>query len=119
MLADFQAFVRKVHTALPQTLIGYIAIKPSLARRSLLPQIKTADQIIRHYARREKGVRFIDVFTPMLDRAGEPRADLFVQDGLHLNDKGYALWASIIGPMIRKSETPGRKDARTAHPGQG
>ena len=111
--------MRRVHAALPQTRIGFIAIKPSLARRRLLPQIKTANQSISRYARRERDLLFIDVFSSMLDRRGEPQANLFLKDGLHLNEKGYALWASIIGPTIRKHDTSGKKGAGTARVGQG
>ena len=32
----------------------------------------------------------------MLTRDGEPRPDLLVGDGLHLNEEGYRLWTSIL-----------------------
>jgi hypothetical protein len=100
VLADFKDFVEKVHVALPQTRIGYIAIKPSLARRKLIIEMKTANLLIKDYVGHGEGLLFIDVFTPMLDQDGEPRSELFIRDGLHLNDKGYALWTSIIGPVL-------------------
>ena len=46
---------------------------------------------------------FIDVFTPMLGPDGEPRKELLVSDGLHLNAAGYKLWASIIGPYLART----------------
>ncbi|HVV73018.1 MAG TPA: SGNH/GDSL hydrolase family protein [Verrucomicrobiae bacterium] len=104
--ADFEAFVQKVHAALPNTEIGYIAIKPSLARRKLLDTMKAANLMIEQYARSTKGVLFIDVFTPMLTPEGSPRPELFVRDGLHLNEKGYALWASIINPLLDQYDPP-------------
>jgi lysophospholipase L1-like esterase len=36
----------------------------------------------------------------MLDAQGEPRAELFRWDGLHMNAKGYAVWTSIIKPVL-------------------
>ena len=36
----------------------------------------------------------------MLDAQGKPRADLFRWDGLHMNAKGFALWTSIIRPVL-------------------
>ena len=45
---------------------------------------------------------FIDVFTPMLNSNSEPRKELFVSDGLHLNAAGYELWASIIRPYLNR-----------------
>jgi len=37
------------------------------------------------------------------------KPDLFIQDGLHLNEKGYALWTSIIGPVLDKYDPTGDK----------
>lgn len=108
VLADFRAFTDKVHAALPETPVAYIAIKPSLARRKLMEAMKSANHLIQEYARTNKGVLFIDVFTPMLGPDGAPRPELFVRDGLHMNDKGYALWASIIEPELAKYDVPGR-----------
>jgi lysophospholipase L1-like esterase len=47
-------------------------------------------------------VDFIDVFTPMLDEHGQPRSELFVDDGLHMNASGYALWRRIIAPYLEQ-----------------
>jgi lysophospholipase L1-like esterase len=32
----------------------------------------------------------------MLDDAGYPNGDLFIEDGLHLNGKGYKLWENKL-----------------------
>jgi len=109
VLSDFKDFVQKVHAALPQTRIGYIAIKPSLARRKLMNEMKTANGLIKDYIEQSDELLFIDVFTPMLNQDGGPKPDLFIQDGLHLNEKGYALWTSIIGPVLDKYDPTGDK----------
>jgi lysophospholipase L1-like esterase len=100
VLADFKSFVEKVQTALPKTRIAYISIKPSLARWQLVEKMKGANQLIKDYAQKKKNLMFIDVFTPMLGLDGEPRKELFVSDGLHLNAAGYELWASTIRPYL-------------------
>ncbi|MFC3549700.1 SGNH/GDSL hydrolase family protein [Lysobacter cavernae] len=97
---DFVAFVAKVRQSLPQARIAYIAIKPSPSRQSLLPQARTANQLIRDYATQASGIDYLDVFTPMLDAHGAPRADLFLADRLHMNANGYALWAQVVGPWL-------------------
>lgn len=43
---------------------------------------------------------FIDVFTPMLNASGQPRPELFKSDMLHMNSAGYALWQSLVGPVL-------------------
>ena len=100
VLHRFAAFVDGVHATLPATRIAYISIKPSPARAVLLPEIRTANALIRDYAKREVNVDYIDVFTPMLDADGRPRRELFRDDALHLNGDGYALWKRVIGPHV-------------------
>jgi len=98
---SFAIFVDGIHKELPATRIGYISIKPSPARAALLPRARRANELIRQYVAHEKNLEFIDVFTPMLDAEGKPRAELFRPDALHLNADGYALWRKIIGPYVR------------------
>jgi hypothetical protein len=96
----FLAFVDGVHRELPQTHIAYISIKPSPARAQLLGAIRETNGLIREYAEREDSVDYVDVFTPMLDAEGRPRAELFRADRLHLNGEGYALWQRVIAPHV-------------------
>jgi hypothetical protein len=102
VLADFQAFVTKVHAALPETRIGYIAIKPSPSRMKHFEQFKTTNRLIREYTAANEKLLYVDVFTPTLGSDGQPRADLFVKDMLHLNEAGYKLWAGIVTPVLDK-----------------
>ena len=101
VLRRFTAFVDGVHRDLPDTRIVYISIKPSPSRIALLSRIRETNALIQDYADNVREVDYIDVFTPMLDASGKPRADLFRDDALHLNAQGYALWKQIIGPHVR------------------
>ena len=98
---EFVRFVGAVRNALPNTRIAYISIKPSPLRARLIPQVREANQLIEKFTSLGENLEFVDVFTPMLDAAGQPRAELFQSDALHLNGTGYQLWASIIGPRLR------------------
>jgi lysophospholipase L1-like esterase len=101
VFADYKALVRKIRRALPRTRIAFIAIKPSLARWKLIASIRKANALIEEHASRHRRLRYVDVFTPMLDRDGTPRKELFVEDGLHLNARGYALWKDVLAPTLR------------------
>ena len=83
-----------------QVQVAFIAIKPSPARRHLLASVRDANRRIERAAALLEGVSYIDVFTPMLDADGQPRGDLFLDDQLHLNAAGYALWTRIVGAAI-------------------
>lgn len=107
VLADFKAFVSKIHAKLPDTRIAFIAIKPCPLRERFLDQVKTANQLVQEYAASDKRLLFIDVFTPMLDKEGRPREDLCLKDRLHPNAQCYELWASLLGPILAKYDGPG------------
>jgi lysophospholipase L1-like esterase len=96
----FAAFVQKARAVDREVPIAFVAIKPSVARKVLLPQIKQTNALIRSYASTQSNVTYLDVYTPMLGKDGQPRGDWFVADGLHMNGRGYALWISIIKPWI-------------------
>jgi hypothetical protein len=97
---QFIAFVNEVHRALPDTRVAFVSIKPSPSRRIYLENAREANALIEAYAKGRKNVEYIDVFTPMLDKKGVPRPELFRADALHLNEAGYELWASIIRPRL-------------------
>lgn len=97
---DFVAFVKRVRQQTPDARIAFISIKPSPSRAQLLDQVRDANRRIARAAATLKGVDFIDVFTPMLDAAGQPRPELFVEDMLHLNAEGYRLWTRVVAPYL-------------------
>jgi lysophospholipase L1-like esterase len=97
---DFAAFVGKVRQTQPDLPIAFIAIKPSVARVGLLPNILQANKLIRDWAMTRKSVAFLDVVPAMLDAQGQPKPDLFIEDGLHMNAKGYALWVAQVSPWL-------------------
>ena len=43
----------------------------------------------------------IDFFRPFHDGAGQVRADLFLDDGLHPNHRGHALMADTAAKVLR------------------
>lgn len=98
--AAFEAFVARVRRDLPGVRIAFIAIKPSPARAHLLDGARAANERIRRIADADPRIDYIDVFTPMLDADGRPRDELFVDDRLHLNAAGYALWRSRVAPFL-------------------
>jgi len=96
----FLAFVDGVRARLPDTRIAYISIKPSPLRRQFLPAIHAANELVRAAVATRERVDYVDVYTPMLNRNGDPRPELFREDALHLNAEGYALWKEVIAPYV-------------------
>jgi len=100
VLESFASFVNTVRAALPDTRIAFISVKPSPSREKLMPQIRETNNVIEAYLSRLPNSEYIDVFTPMLAADGRLRPELFRGDMLHMNDDGYRLWQSIIGPHL-------------------
>lgn len=100
VLADFREFLSRVRRALPEAGVIFLAVKPSPSRAALLAEQKALNAGIRELAATDPRVEFVDVFTPMLDEHGQPRAELIQPDMLHLNPAGYALWQSRLRPVL-------------------
>jgi len=100
VLERFDAFVQEVKRALPDSRIAFVSIKPSPSRSALIPAVREANELIRAYSRNEPQLDFIDVFSAMLDADGQPRAELFSGDRLHLNADGYSLWQKVISARL-------------------
>lgn len=84
--------------------IYWLAVKPSLARWSLWPQMQAVNDGLRERASRHPRITFVDVATPMLNEQGMPREDIFIADGLHMNAKGYDLWREALRPILLSAE---------------
>lgn len=100
VLSAFQEFYRIVQRNLPDTTIAYLAIKPSPSRVGFMQQNREANRLIGEFISKNPGLKFVDVFTPLLGADGNPRAELFRKDMLHLNPTGYAIWADVLSPIL-------------------
>lgn len=99
VFADYSNFVWRVQQQLPGTDIAFLSVKPSPSRASLLTQMAQLNALIQGMAD-GRHIRYIDIYTPMLDGSGQPRPELFGSDMLHMNAAGYTLWTAIIGPVL-------------------
>ena len=98
---DFRAFVRAVHGSLPDTRILFVSIAPNPARWHLRRPFREANALIRSYTRTDPRLGYVDVWAHMIGADGRPRRDLFVEDRLHMNERGYAIWARVIAEELR------------------
>jgi lysophospholipase L1-like esterase len=104
VLGDFKRFVEVVHGALPKSKIVYIGIKPSIQRWKLIDKIRRANQLVQEHIAAQKSdkLAYVDAEQPMLGEDGKPRADLLLDDGLHLNKKGYEVWTKLLRDEIER-----------------
>ncbi|HKI90592.1 MAG TPA: GDSL-type esterase/lipase family protein [Draconibacterium sp.] len=92
---------KRVRQDLPETKIVFISPKPSIARWSLKKKYKKLNRRLEGFCHRNKNVEFADVWNAMLDDKGVVFQDIFIQDGLHMNKKGYDIWGKVIGEFLK------------------
>jgi lysophospholipase L1-like esterase len=97
---NVMALVRHIHDAQPETRIYYISITPTPDRWEVWPRAKHANELIKREAERTRDFVFLDFTSDFLLPEGNPNPDLFKMDGLHLNDKGYAIWTARLKPIL-------------------
>ena len=100
VLAAYRAFVVRLRSVLPRTRVVFVSIKPSPSRRAYMEGARMANRRIRAEIARDSRQTYVDVFTPMLDSTGQPRAELFGPDSLHMTRSGYRLWRRLLAPVV-------------------
>ena len=100
ILKEYRDFVDHLKTQLPETDIYFIAVKPSIRRAHLWSTMVEVNTELQALADEHEHVEFLDTSTPMLNEDGTVMADLLVEDGLHMNANGYAIWTSVIRPVL-------------------
>ena len=96
LLATYRDLVTSIRRKLPDTPIYYLAITPSPARQAVWPIAQRTNRLIEEFSRGDETLRFIATSSEFLNDHGVPDDALFWYDGLHLNRRGYRLWAHII-----------------------
>jgi lysophospholipase L1-like esterase len=99
--ADFKALIQAIHKDLPRTKVIFLSIKPSVLRWKLRDKMQKANALIEAECRKDDRLTYVDISKPMLGDDGKPRKELFRSDGLHLNEKGYEMWSSLLRPYLK------------------
>ncbi len=89
-----------VHAQFPNTPLIYLPIKPSPSRWALWPVMAEANRLIQSICSENILLYYADTATPMLATGEPPAEDLFLEDHLHLSEKGYTLWKQILEPLL-------------------
>ena len=100
ILAEYRDFVDHLRKQLPDTDVYFIAVKPSVRRAHLWSTMVEVNDALKTLADEHDHVQFLDTSTPMLTEEGTVMDGLLVEDGLHMNANGYAIWTDVIKPVL-------------------
>ncbi len=98
---EARQLINKVHQDFPETKIVLISAKPSLARWKLKKEYQQLNRYLEKLAKKREGLEYADVWKAMVDERGDVYTDIFVDDNLHLNEKGYEIWEEVIGKFLK------------------
>jgi creatinine amidohydrolase len=103
VVEDFQKFRAVAASHAPGTPLVYIPINPCPQRWHLWKEADRVNRMIRQLCTADTNLYYADTAGRLL-KTGQPPADsLFLEDKLHLSDKGYALWTSVIRPVVERA----------------
>ena len=90
--AQFRQFLKLKRERLANTPLFYISAKPSKLRFTQLDRQRALNAAVRSLP--GKDLIFIDVVSPMMN--GGQLRDIYLEDGLHMNAAGYAIWTGLV-----------------------
>ncbi|MEP7144646.1 MAG: G-D-S-L family lipolytic protein, partial [Ferruginibacter sp.] len=96
----FKELFELIRSRLPGVYIAYVSMKPSPSREKFWPKMLEGNSSIKNYLKTKRRSAFIDVYYKMFNKDGTVMKDIFVEDNLHMNAKGYGIWQKIIQPYL-------------------
>jgi lysophospholipase L1-like esterase len=63
--------------------------------------IKAINRALKETADEFNNVEYLDVFLLFVDANGKPIDDYLLDDGVHLSDKGYDVWAKAVEGFLK------------------
>ncbi|WP_339794596.1 SGNH/GDSL hydrolase family protein [uncultured Imperialibacter sp.] len=97
ILADAKTIVAQIREKLPKNVkVYFISAKPSVSRWKLKDNYVDFNTQLEAWTKTEAGVKYVDVWTPMLQPNGEVMNDIFREDNLHMTSKGYDIWEKVL-----------------------
>lgn len=98
----FKTLFGLIRKEMPEVNISFISIKPSVSREKMMPEMVYANELIKTFLSAQANTSFINVYPLMLKENGKPMDDIFLEDNLHMNQKGYDIWIKAITPYLIK-----------------
>lgn len=85
------------------TPLIYVPIKPCPSRWHLWDEANRFNEMILKLSQEDPWLYYADTPAPMLETGTPPDSSLFIKDLLHLSRKGYAMWTTIVRPILDKA----------------
>ena len=99
IMTDMEELVRRINKFDPSLEIVLISPKPSIARWDLRGKYQRLNKKLKLWANGTPNLQYVDMWDVMVAQ-NKLNRDLFLEDGLHMNAKGYALWYNALKSYV-------------------
>jgi lysophospholipase L1-like esterase len=105
---NLRVFHQRVRAAYPRIPIAWCLVMPRKGDDTYPERIHELNTLIRKIAAEDHLVTVCDTFTPLALPDGSSKPEDFNPDRLHLNAAGYAVWRSVMQPVLADWNLPAR-----------
>lgn len=102
VLELFKYVVKTIREKYPEIPIVWLQIAPSPKRWMVWNEVQAANRLIEAYCAEEYRLYTVNSSARYLGKDGKPLENLFVEDRLHYNEKGYQLWGKQIKKIVHQ-----------------
>ncbi|MCF8379856.1 MAG: hypothetical protein K9H49_09790 [Bacteroidales bacterium] len=96
ILKNIRNFIEIVKKESPQSEIFIMSPKPAIVRLNYYGTYIELQNQLKEMTENIDGVEYVDVASPMFLDDGKLDTSLFLEDKLHMNEKGYRIWTSVL-----------------------
>jgi len=102
-IGPYGMIINKLKSAYPEATIHIHSVLPVMLEWITQEVIEDVNRSIKMLASRT-GVEFVDLYPRFIDEGGVPVAEYFLDDGVHLSDRGYEVWAGVLEVLINRGD---------------
>lgn len=102
VLGSFRGFLEEIKISNRASRVVYISIMATPKRMKYWPEFQKANALIKQLADENNRIAFVEINAETMGADGQPIKQLFQNDGLSLNQAGYARWASALSPIVER-----------------
>ena len=103
ILKNIKSIIKKIEEKNKNAQIILISAKPSIMRWDLRKKYIQLNKKYKNLALKRNNIHYADTWSEMVD-SGELKTDIFIEDGLHLNEKGYKIWEEVLRPILESTD---------------
>ncbi|MEM9822939.1 MAG: GDSL-type esterase/lipase family protein [Bacteroidota bacterium] len=101
---SFKTLIQEIRQKLPETMLYYIPMKPSIARWNLWPDYQKGNEMIATFIAAHEKMEYLDTSPTMLVDSISIDSSIFIEDGLHMNRAGYERWRDVVRAALITEE---------------